>query len=103
MSVVGLCAPVERDGERALQLKARGIYIFAVFLHLWYASTLHVYEDVVNSSVNTHSDIYLDLSTLPALCTYTEWPLDSLGLKAIFSAGPLCVDIKYFSRPELLR
>lgn len=63
MSVVRLCAPVERDGERALQLRWEG-YNFAVFVHACVCAFVicqhssHVYKDVANCSllhVKTHN------------------------------------------------
>lgn len=58
MSVVRLCAPVEQDGERALQLRWEG-YNFAVFVRAFVIRqhSSHMYKEVVNSSllhVNTH-------------------------------------------------
>lgn len=62
MSVVRLCAPVERDGERALQLRWEG-YGLAVFVRVCVRACIcdmhssHVYKDVGSCSlmhVNTH-------------------------------------------------
>lgn len=96
MSVVGLCDPTERKGERALHLR-------------WEGNKLHFVcvcmneGEHVNTRVNLNKRIiYLyKLSTPPTLSTHTYILTSELSwLDGLLPVGTFLVDIKYFSQPQ---